>query len=387
MLLKRFVFLCAIVLAQSVIFYSQAPTTTVFTTGLNQPGKIITAGQSSLLVAENGTPRSNNGRISIVNRFTGEKRVLLTGLPSSGPSGLELHGQKLFVTIGEGDTVVGGEGGPTTPNPFPSSTLNISVLELTLPADFEEPMAAFTLTHGEHFTILKNNQVNLTNTDGKSLIVRLIAKLPDYKREPRPGALTNVRVSNPFGVEYVNGFLYVVDASYNQLYKINPTTGEYTTFAVFPPKPNPLPFGPPVSEAVPDSVRLFGNTLLVPYLIGFPFAPGIAEVRSVSLADGTHQTLFGNLTSAIDVLPVPLPSNQSRFYVLEFSADFLAQPQAPGRLKLISNDGGVNVTTVLSNLISPTSMARDPETGDLFITEIFPGRIIRVSATQTTAQN
>ncbi len=33
---------------------------------------------------------------------------------------------------------------------------------------------------------------------------------------------------------------------------------------------------------------------------------------------------------------------------------------------------------MVSNLISPTSMARDEHTGDIFVTEIFTGRIIRV---------
>ncbi len=33
---------------------------------------------------------------------------------------------------------------------------------------------------------------------------------------------------------------------------------------------------------------------------------------------------------------------------------------------------------IVSNLISPTSMARDEHTGDIFVTEIFTGRIIRV---------
>lgn len=389
MYLKKIITLCAAVLSLSLVSIGQTtPVTSVFTTALNQPGKIITAGQSSLLVAEGGSPSSNNGQISIVNRFTGEKRVLITGLPSSGPSGLKLRGRILNVTIGQGDGVIEGAGGTATPNLFPSSPLFASVLELTLPQDFEEPMTAFTLSPTDHYAIIKSSQMTLTNPEGKTLNVRLIAKLPDYRREPRPGLITNVRPSNPFGVEYAGGSLYVVDASFNQLYKINPNTGDYSTFAVFPPKPNPLPFGPPVSEAVPDSVRLFGNTLLVPYLIGFPFAAGNAEVRRVSLADGTHQTFFGNLTSAIDVLPVPLPANESRFFVLEFSADFLAQPQAPGRLKLISNDAvdGNTVITLLNNLITPTSMARDPETGDIFITEIFPGRIIRVSGTQSTNQ-
>ena len=33
---------------------------------------------------------------------------------------------------------------------------------------------------------------------------------------------------------------------------------------------------------------------------------------------------------------------------------------------------------IVSNLISPTSMARDEHTGDIFVPEIFTGRIIRV---------
>ena len=166
-----------------------------------------------------------------------------------------------------------------------------------------------------------------------------------------------------------------MDASFNQLYKVNPATGEYSTFAVFPPKPNPLPFGPPFSEAVPDSVRLFGNRLLVSFLTGFPFAPGNAEIRSVNLTDGSHTVFTGNLTSAMDVLPVPLTNGESSFYVLEFSANMIGNPMPPGRLKLVTPD---QVLTVASNLIAPSSLARDGETGDLFITEIFPGRIIRV---------
>jgi hypothetical protein len=217
----------------------------------------------------------------------------------------------------------------------------------------------------------------LQNGEGKTLSIRMVANLPDYKIENRPDLPQgNHRPANIFGVEWANGNLYVVDASFNQLYRVNPETGDYTTFAVFPPKPNPLPFGPPVSEAVPDSVRLFGSRLLVTYLTGFPFAPGNAEVRSVDLATGAHQLFQGGLTSTMDILPVPVTNNNHLFYVLEFSANMLTQPTPPGRLKLFA---GGNELVVSASLISPTSMARDNDTGDLFVTEIFTGRIIRVS--------
>lgn len=375
-----------------------AQATSVFTTGLQGPTKIVTAGQTHLLVTETGTAAPNSSRISLVDRTTGTRRTLIDGLPSgfnpveqspSGASGLKLSGLKLYLATGQGDSVKPGGRGDLVPNPYPATPLNNSVLELTLPADYEALASSFTLSLNNQKTLSGGSQVILQNAEGKILNIRMVANLPDYKIENRPFLPQgNVRPANLFGVEAAFGNLYVVDASFNQLYKINPTTGAYETFAVFAPKPNPLPFGPPFSEPVPDSVRLIGNQLLVSTLIGFPFPQNVSEVRSVSLISGAHQTFIGGLTSAIDVLPVPLTGVYDSFYVLEFSANFLGQPQAPGRLKLFVPaesqiaPGGTSLVpiTILTNLVSPSSMARDAETGDLFITEIFPGRIIRVEA-------
>ena len=88
----------------------------------------------------------------------------------------------------------------------------------------------------------------------------------------------------------------------------------------------------------------------------------------------------------IDILPVAVAGNYDVFYILEFSANFLGQPPAPGRLLLYQatntiNIGGSPTITLLDDIVSPTSMARDNETGDLFITQIFPGIIRKVSAT------
>jgi hypothetical protein len=43
--------------------------------------------------------------------------------------------------------------------------------------------------------------------------------------------------------------------------------------------------------------------------------------------------------------------------------------------------GTAQTVTLLDNIVSPTSMARDNETGDLFVTQIFPGLVRKVSAT------
>jgi hypothetical protein len=96
----------------------------------------------------------------------------------------------------------------------------------------------------------------------------------------------------------------------------------------------------------------------------------------VRLVNGATEPFISGLTSAIDVLPVEVSKVVFQFFTLEFSANMLMGAQ--GRLSLFSNPNGPPVVLV-NNLTSPTSLARDPTTGDLFVTEIFPGRITRVS--------
>ena len=67
------------------------------------------------------------------------------------------------------------------------------------------------------------------------------------------------------------------------------------------------------------------------------------------------------------------------YLVLEFSANQLAQ--APGRLKLFTSPSE-SPRILVSNLITPTSIARDAPTGRIFVTEKATGRIMRVNAPQ-----
>ena len=74
---------------------AQCPTS-VLTTGLKAPAKIIFANRDELLVAESGNG-PNTGRISVITLSKGRRTTLLDGLPAgfsppnndpSGPSGL-----------------------------------------------------------------------------------------------------------------------------------------------------------------------------------------------------------------------------------------------------------------------------------------------------------
>ncbi len=382
--LKKFGLLLTAALFGGLVLNAAAQTTTVLTAGLNKPTKIIAAGDNSLLVAEGGTTTPNTGRVSRVDRTTGARQTLVDGLPSgvnnlggqpnpSGPSALKLRGHTLFLTISTGDAVQNVGPGLESPNPNPSSPLYDSVLELTLPGNYEEVTSAFTLTFGDQTTLAGGGEVQLTNPDGEKLTVRMIANFPNYTPNPRPGFPNNQRASNIFGVEIFQKELYVVDAAFNLIYQVGIDDGDFAPFVTFPNKPNPLfpMIGGPVIEPVPDNIHRVGNRLLVPLLTGFPFVVGFSEIQTVSLKSGERETFIPNLTSAIDILHV----EDEMYFTLEFSANQLAN--LPGRLRFYAAPDAAPVT-IVSNLISPTSMARDEKTGGIFVTNIFPGTITRV---------
>ena len=385
-----FIFAAAILCGLAI----QGQTTSVFTTGLQKPSTVITAADDSFLVSESGTPTPNTGRISLVNRTTGVRRTLVGGLPSgisnlggppepSGPSRLRLHGHSVYLAIGPGDAVWNVGPGLESPNPTPSSPLFDSVLELNLPGNYPEVTDAFMLSFADQTALAGGEEITLTNSDGQTMTIRMVVNLPNYMPNPRSTAPNNVRASNVFGIEIFQKNLYVVDASLNSIYRVDISSGDYETFVSFPSKPNPLfpTIGGPFVEAVPDNVHRVGNRLLVPLLTGFPFVQNFAEVRAVNLKGGEQETFIPNLTSAIDILHVETgdllkdAGDGGSYYTLEFSTNQLAN--APGRLRFYSTSDAAPVV-VAANLISPTSMARDEASGDIFVTNIFPGTITRV---------
>ncbi len=361
--------------------------TSVFMGGLHDPSKIILAGTSSVLVAESGTMAPNSGRISLVSRTTRIRQTLIDGLPSgvsrsggapeaSGPSGMRLVGQKLYITIGAGDTSMPVTGGSIA-NPAPSSPLLNSVLELTVPPDFETLASGFTLTAADQTKLNGGGQVPLTNAQGKQLVARLVVSLPKLRSEPTQALPANIREANVYDVEVAGDSLYVVDASFNLLYRIYISNGSYETFTTFAWKTNPLPFGPPVIEPVPDSIRIIGSKLYISFLTGFPFAAGLAEVRTVDLSTRSQAVFLSNLTSALDFMPFGGTAPSDQYLALEFSANMLAQ--APGRLKLITTSS--STTRILaSTLITPTAIARDPQNGSIYVTEKATGRLMSVAS-------
>lgn len=289
-----------------------------------------------------------------------------------------LEGDHLFIAIGSGNEVLNGPfPGTEIPNPNPNSPLFSSVLVLLFHHDgFQPGSYNYQLLPADHARLASGETVILGNNTPRAAL-RLVGNFPDFVPEPRPNFAGNVRSSNPFGIVFTANTIYVSDAAQNMVRTVNPIIGAIGTFIAFPPRPNPnMPPIPPVVEAVPDGLRLFGNQLLVPLLTGAPFISGFAEVRSIDLTKGTNSPFIGGLSSAIDVLPVSCGNACNRFYTLEVSTNL--SMGAPGRLQRFDTPNGTP-TTIVNNLISPTSMAFHSPSGDIFVTEVFTGRIIRIT--------
>jgi hypothetical protein len=287
--------------------------------------------------------------------------------------GVARYREGRFVVIGAGDaTLPGPIPGTDIPNPNPSSPFLSSVLAFRLSPDAEATTQGFTMTEADQEALQSPGFVRLKDALGNRVTVEVVTNFPNFTAEFPSSA---VRPSNPFGIVVREEKLYVVDAGQNTVYEVDSNTGETRTFFRFPARKNPTPVGAPFIDTVPDSIRLIGKSLLIPTLTGFPFPQGTAEIRKIRLVNGANEPFITGLSSAVDVLPAKTSSGFDQFFTLEFSTNMLAM--APGRLFRFDQNGGSQVV-LLSNLVTPTSLAQDPVTGDLFITQIFPGLIARV---------
>jgi hypothetical protein len=229
-----------------------------------------------------------------------------------------------------------------------------------------------------HSTLAGGGAVYLRNGGGESIRVSRLADFPDFTPEPRPDEPRNGRPSNPFGLVGSDSGLYVTDAALNRVLfvPIAPTLGAPAVVAVFPPVPNTVAgLGPPMVDAVPASIRVAGDDLLVSFLTGFPFGARAASYSRVSRTTGAVTRVAAGLQTAVDVLPAS--SSGDLAFVLEFSENFLAG--APGRLLFV--DAARATSVIVTPLVTPTHMAFDTRTGDLFVTELSNNRIVRVRLT------
>ena len=349
-----------------------------FATGLQGPQKISRTADGRFLVSEAGAG-TNQGRVSMISA-TGMVTALIEGLPAgedaqgdiSGATGATLYGSTIYVLTGEGSGQRSIEG-VSLPNPDgAASPLHSALLAFELDTPFEQVMSGFTLTLEDHWRLADGFPIELTNADGVTATVHVVTDFPDTM----PDANIPYRFSNPFGITMSpehEGVAFITDASVDALVRVDLETGRSQRMVRFPKIPNEAPFGPPVSDYVPTSAVPYAGGLLVSNLAGFPFSAGTAAVRYVDLESGESHVFIANLSSALDVAVVEGEAGP-RFYTLEFSTAFLEG--GPGRLMSYDTPEG---QSVVDDLVTPTSMAVDPDTGDIYITELATGMVVRVT--------
>src|SRR6476646_1904104 len=358
---------------------------TVFASGLLNPSKIILGPGGSLLSAETGsTP--NSGRISVISP-SGTRSTLIDALPSGlgpptgdadGPNGLLVDGNTLYIAVGEGDLYANGATPGTTivnANGI-SSPIFDTLLQVTFSQSVDRISGAFTLKIADHTTLLDGNPVALTNAAGDKATFTLLSEF-----RFRPDARENIKHSHPYGIARLDsdpGHLYIADAGLNLIHQVDIATGRKRTLVQFPSFPNVGTSPPPVVDAVPDSVRAYGNQLLVTFLTGFPFSNGDAKVLLVDPATGATAPFISWLNSAIDIVYRPRGAGERpQFFVLEFSTNFLAG--GPGRVLVFNQPVG---TLLVDGLNAPTSLALDSTAGKLYIASRTDGKIMQVSVGQ-----
>lgn len=349
--------------------------------GLQAPTGITQSNQGTLFVSETGPPVVNSGRISIVDT-DGVRRTLLSGLPSgvgsigdfSGPTGVFMRGRTLYVLIGEGNSTLPGPfPGAELPNPNPASPLFSSVLAIHLSAHAEAITTGFTLTAEQQQALAEGETVTLSNGAGDKIKIELIANFPDFVDNPNLPPPFVIH-SNPFDLVVVGNQAFVTDGGLNLVYQVDIPTGAFSVLTTFPPIANPLPFGPPVVEAVPTGITYFNGQLLVTLFRGFPFPVGSSVVEQVDPSTGAHSVLISGLSTAIDVLPIT-SQGDTDYLVLQFSINILGG----GLGSLLRFETPDSTPTVVAGcLITPTSMTLDEKTDTVYITELATGRVVSV---------
>lgn len=358
------------------------PAVETLATGLLAPSKIIQTPRGDFIVAEGGPQVPNNGRVSIVDR-NGVRRTLLDGLPSArtfvgdfnGTTGVYLDGRTLFVVNGQGDvTLAGPVPGTERANPSPASPIFSSVLAVHFSAAMEDSTTGITLTLADHQALKSGETLTRSDAAGRRMTLRLVADFPDFAPEPRANFADNVRHSHPYGIVADESFLYVVDAGFNKVRKLDRASGVEQTLATFVPTPNPnVPAVPPFMENVPTSIRWNGDQLLVTLLSGAPFIAGFSQVRQIDPVSGANTPLVQGLSAAIDVTPLYDGDAPAGFLTLEFNLNFPAP--GPGRLQFVS---GANATPVIVSgcLTTSSSLVLDRKSDRLVIAELATGRLV-----------
>ncbi len=194
--------------------------------------------------------------------------------------------------------------------------------------------------------------------------LQLVADIAAHELNSNPAGGTID--SNPSGFARTpDGAFVVADAGANDFVQAT-DAGVVATLGVLPPRPNPLPNGPPFYQSVPTGITIGPDSAYyIGQLTGFPFPPGAANVFRFDPLTSTTTEAFTGFTTIIDVTF----DNAGMLYVLQISSNGLASPMGPGPGQLIRIDptNGQRTTIASDGLVFPGAVAAGPD-GALYVT-------------------
>ncbi|MEM7800362.1 MAG: ScyD/ScyE family protein, partial [Chloroflexota bacterium] len=191
--------------------------------------------------------------------------------------------------------------------------------------------------------------------------------------------LNAVQLRNPFDLTFdENGSPIVTDATDNGVATMT-ANGETRFFHRFDLLENPGD-GKTEIEAVPTGIERVGNEYYVTLTGGCPYPETGGKLVAID-TDRNQRSVIEGLSMPLDVTQAP----DGTLWLLEFAvfreggSCFTGQDYLPnsGRLSRLDADGRPEL--ILQALNYPGSIAFD-EQGDLYLTEIFDGRVIKISA-------
>jgi hypothetical protein len=186
-----------------------------------------------------------------------------------------------------------------------------------------------------------------------------------YERDNNPDE-TIYYNSHPYDLAAgPDGMLWVVDAAGNDLYTLDPETGDVTLVAVFGPEPGVFPApqydNEMLTDSVPTGIAFIDDVPYVSLLPGAPFVPGSSKVVMVS-EDGTYSDYAVGLLMITDLVTGP----DGNLYGTSFGM-FGEQGPVPGSGSLVRIGEGDTSVVIVPGLTFATGVDFDVD-GNAYVT-------------------
>ncbi len=189
-----------------------------------------------------------------------------------------------------------------------------------------------------------------------------VASIGPYEVENNPDG-TDVN-PNLYGMAAsTDGQLFVADAGGNVIYQVDPTSGDFSVFAVIPTLEaltgSTPEAGAPERQSVPTGVVVDDSGNVHVLLLGIGFWPGPSLLTYAP--DGTYTAGATGLTTAVALAMGP----DGLLYATQLSDDFESEQPGPGNVYRITADG--EIEAVVEGLFFPHGIAFDDD-GNLYVT-------------------